>query len=218
LSRFRVSLVAAGVIATLVPACSGTTSPSLPEVVSTPEAGPDVYVQPPAPPTDKLDLLFVVDNSASMGDKQELLRQAVPDMLERLLTPNCVDSTGTVLGASQNGQCASGLLEFQPVRDIHVGIVSSSLGGRGGDACDPNMPNQANTSLNAHNDDKGHLVNRAGSDEHVLAHARVHRAAPGLARTELVGHGRPDFGPGVGFRRRRSSVRVRVRLGDPQGL
>ena len=35
---------------------------------------------------DKLDLLFMIDNSASMGDKQQLLAEAVPDMINRLVS------------------------------------------------------------------------------------------------------------------------------------
>src|SRR5579863_5358592 len=50
---------------------------------------------------DKLDLLFMIDNSASMGDKQALLALAVPDMINELVTPNCVDLvTGAVVGVS----------------------------------------------------------------------------------------------------------------------
>src|SRR5580658_3340410 len=41
----------------------------------------------------KVDLLFDIDNSASMGDKQAYLEQAVPDLITRLVTPNCVNST-----------------------------------------------------------------------------------------------------------------------------
>ena len=37
---------------------------------------------------DKVDLLFMIDNSASMGDKQALLAEAVPDMITRLESPN----------------------------------------------------------------------------------------------------------------------------------
>ncbi len=40
---------------------------------------------------DKIDLLFSIDNSASMGDKQAYLEQAIPDLIKRLLTPNCLD-------------------------------------------------------------------------------------------------------------------------------
>src|SRR5687768_5576214 len=39
---------------------------------------------------DKVDLLFAIDNSASMGDKQTILADAVPDLISGLLEPNCV--------------------------------------------------------------------------------------------------------------------------------
>ncbi|MBV9946919.1 MAG: hypothetical protein JOZ69_08735, partial [Myxococcales bacterium] len=122
---------------------------------------------------DKLDLLFMIDNSASMGDKQALLAQAVPDMITRLVTPNCVDNNGAPIAASDAmGRCATGKLEFPPVHDMHIGIVSSSLGGRGGNECPPPpAPNPANPSLDSHNDDQGRLINRGGDDEHNVAKA-----------------------------------------------
>jgi hypothetical protein len=139
------------------------------------EGGPqdgaaDVVVPPPAP-TGKLDLLFMVDNSESMRDKQALFGAAVPDLISRLANPNCVDAQGKVVGVSQNAQCAQGKIEFQPVHDIHIGIVTSSLGGRGGDQCPASATNPANPALNSHNDDKGHLIDRAGADEHTIASA-----------------------------------------------
>jgi hypothetical protein len=132
--------------------------------------GDDGSRSPPAP-VDKLDLLFMIDNSSNMGDKQALLAQAVPDLIARLVAPNCVDAQGNVVGVSTGGQCAQGMLEFQPVVDMHIGIVSSSLGGRGSDQCDPGATNPANGKLNAHNDDKGHLIDRGGADEHAVADA-----------------------------------------------
>lgn len=87
----------------------------------------------------KVDLLLMIDNSASMGDKQELLRRSIPDLVRRLVAPNCVDGAGNVLGQSENGGCVSGSLEFAPVNDLHVGILTSSLDG-GGDACDASNP------------------------------------------------------------------------------
>src|SRR5579883_1614369 len=116
---------------------------------------------------DKLDLLFMIDNSASMGDKQTLLAQAVPDMISRLVTPNCVDNMGRILGKSaMDGTCTAGKAEFPPVHDMHIGIVTSSLGGRGGNECPASDTNPANMTLNAHEDDQGHLINRGGTDEH----------------------------------------------------
>ncbi len=102
----------------------------------------------------KVDLLLMIDNSASMGDKQELLRRSIPDLVRRLVAPNCVDGSGRVLGRSEAGVCATGSLEYAPVTDLHVGVLTSSLGGRGGDLCANNNP-QAN--------DRAHLVTRTAS-------------------------------------------------------
>ena len=104
----------------------------------------------------KVDLLFMIDNSASMGDKQELLRRSVPDLVRRLVAPNCVDGAGNVVGRSSNGTCISGSLEFAPVTDLHVGVLTSSLGNRGGDACSEGNPRT---------NDRAHLVTwNAGGD------------------------------------------------------
>jgi len=120
----------------------------------------------------KVDLLFMIDNSASMGDKQALLAQAIPDMIARLVSPNCVATDGTVVGQSGvDGQCATGTVEFPPVHDMHIGIVTSSLGGRGGNECSPADLNPANMALNAHEDDRGELVNRGGDSEAPVANA-----------------------------------------------
>lgn len=132
---------------------------------------------------DKIDILFMIDNSASMGDKQKLLADAVPDMLNRLITPNCVDSSGVTQGVLTKGACPAGTSpEFAPVQDMHIGIVSSSLGGRGGqglsggntatnDACNSSSDGTVvvANSTPQHDDDKGELLNRAGQDEHSLA-------------------------------------------------
>jgi hypothetical protein len=85
----------------------------------------------------KVDLLLMIDNSASMTDKQEILRAAVPALVGRLISPLCVDQTGTPTGANadSNGTCATGAPEFAPRNDIHVGIVSSSVGSHGGASC-----------------------------------------------------------------------------------
>jgi hypothetical protein len=115
----------------------------------------------------KVDILFMIDNAASMGDKQALLQAVVPEMLDRFIDPFCVDANG-VLEAFRNssGGCPTGTtLEFQPVHDLHVGIVTSALGGRGADPCPADARSPVNPSLSAHNDDQGHLVNRAGDDE-----------------------------------------------------
>jgi hypothetical protein len=98
------------------------------------DAGTSAEAGPPL--ANKVDILFMIDNSASMGDKQTLLAQAIPDFVQ-------------------------GLVALK-VHDLHIGIVTSSLGGRGGDQCQANQTNPTNPALNAHNDDRGELINRGG--------------------------------------------------------
>ena len=113
----------------------------------------------------KLDLLLMIDNSPSMSDKQQLLKKSLPDLLTRLVRPRCLGPSGNVLGESASGVCAAGRPEFAPVRDMHIGILSSSLGGRGSDACPTSSPELA------HNDDHGWLLQRGGDDSHLVADA-----------------------------------------------
>ncbi len=99
--------------------------------------------------TQKLDLLLMVDNSISMADKQEILASSLPALLTRLTQPRCLDSTGAPTGASADasGKCANGSPEFRPQRDIHIGLVTSSLGAHGGEVC-----------ADASGDDRGQLL------------------------------------------------------------
>jgi hypothetical protein len=68
---------------------------------------------------DKVDILFDIDNSASMGDKQDYLRAAIPDLVNRFVNPNCVDGRGNPTGIVSNaGACPMGSKpEFTPVLD-----------------------------------------------------------------------------------------------------
>jgi hypothetical protein len=88
---------------------------------------------------DKLDLLLMLDNSRSMADKQLILAAAVPDLVRGLLNPKCVDSTGAPAATQPSGpleSCVPGARRaFPPITDIHVGIITSSLGGHGADTC-----------------------------------------------------------------------------------
>src|SRR5262249_41551124 len=63
---------------------------------------------------DKVDLLFVIDNSSSMFDKQQYMAEAVPDLVDRFVNPRCVDPAHprTEVGPSVHGVCATGRLEF----------------------------------------------------------------------------------------------------------
>ncbi|HVZ36701.1 MAG TPA: hypothetical protein VG963_29935, partial [Polyangiaceae bacterium] len=82
---------------------------------------------------ERIDLLFMIDNSSSMSDKQRILQTAVPDLVDRLVNPICLDADGHQYPAAAPGQpCPDGQhREFRPVSDINIGIVSSSLGDAG---------------------------------------------------------------------------------------
>ena len=110
---------------------------------------------------DKVDILFSIDNSASMGDKQDLFKDAVPDLISRLLSPDCVKNDDPkVTQKATNGTCPTDFkLEFQPVHDLHIGIVTSALGGGGSpDICDGS--GAVPTGITRHDNDKGELINR----------------------------------------------------------
>lgn len=111
---------------------------------------------------DRIDILLAIDNSISMGDKQEILAAAVPDLVNRLITPDCVDPVHelpTGSKANPQGICPEGSKpEFRPVTDINIGIVSSSLGDLATGSC-------TEVTEIKHPDDKGHLITRKqGSD------------------------------------------------------
>ncbi len=110
---------------------------------------------------DKIDILLAIDNSRSMADKQEVLAAAVPDLLRALVSPLCINlDTGLPDPQQPSGpleDCvgANSYREFRPVLDVHVGIVSSSLGGLQ-NGCDTSKPDNDKVGLN----DRGRLVAR----------------------------------------------------------
>jgi len=106
---------------------------------------------------NKIDLLFMIDNSIAMADKQEILAQAVPQLLSRLIDPLCEDEEGNLV-AKFDSACPPGTTEeFYPIPDIHIGVVSSSLGGHGGELCSPAAATSADLYDPAQ-DDRGELI------------------------------------------------------------
>lgn len=105
---------------------------------------------------DKLDLLFVIDNSVSMADKQEALAQMVPRLVRDLVNPQCLDMDrrpAALQPATGSEECPLGTRRaMKPILDMHVGAVSSSLGGHGGAIC----TNSADGTSGG--DDKGELL------------------------------------------------------------
>jgi hypothetical protein len=102
----------------------------------------------------KLDVLFVVDNSISMFEKQPVLAEAIPTLVSRLVDPYCIFSDSTTVPAT-NGMCPpNSVREIAPVRDMHVAVITSSLGARGGDVCLPDPAEMPPRNL----DDQAHVI------------------------------------------------------------
>jgi len=122
------SLAAAGAVALFATGCLDR-----PVVKAEPKTSNVFVDQIVQTSVDKIDLLFMIDNSVSMADKQEILKDAVPVLVSRLVNPICVNPSGVSTGPATNGRCTDSASqpEFSPIGDIHIGIVSSSLGGHG---------------------------------------------------------------------------------------
>jgi hypothetical protein len=114
----------------------------------------------------RMDLVLAIDNSRSMADKQQILARTVPDLVGGLVNPLCLDAAGQpVQGqpASALDPCPAGSERaFPPRLDVHIGIIDSSIGGHGSDACPDVVPNSKECSPNPNytNNDKGHLLSR----------------------------------------------------------
>ena len=107
---------------------------------------------------ERIDLLLAIDNSRSMADKQAILAEAVPDLVNSLVNPRCVHPDGSPAATQPAGPLdpcpqQGTRRELPPVLDIHIGVVSSSLGDHGGDVCPESAPNSTNN-------DMGELITR----------------------------------------------------------
>jgi hypothetical protein len=136
--------------ASLLAAAGGVTAGCLnrPVTPATPQTT-NVYIsQIRQTGVDKIDLLFMIDNSISMSDKQTILAEAVPVLVQRLITPACVteDGTPTGMNANADGICNQGIAEFKPIKNIHVGLITSSLGDHGSNDVCSEAQNAANMS------------------------------------------------------------------------
>ena len=160
-TRGAVGLVALAALGLAAPACLDR--PVAPQQPLTKRLSTQLYKNQKV---DKIDILFMIDNSASMADKQKILAAAVPDLVERLTNPVCVDRVsrayvGTVNpGESCNDSYAGSEREFDPIGDIHIGVITSSIGGHGADSCS-NVPTQ---NWNPRQEDMAHLITRGKDD------------------------------------------------------
>jgi hypothetical protein len=124
---------------------------------TSPVGGPIPADNGPQAEVSKVDLLIALDNSISMGEKQKLLASAMPELITRLVSPHCVAANGSVVErpASPDAACPAGSeREFEPLLDLHIGVITSSLGSHGAtgtkDVCAPaGFPGK---------DDRAHLL------------------------------------------------------------
>jgi len=91
-----------------IPASGGDAGADAP-ITPTNDGGPSNDGGVPQGTSGKVDLLLVVDNSASMDQKADILAKSIPTLVRGLVAPTS--------GA------------YAPVKDLHVGVISSSLGG-----------------------------------------------------------------------------------------
>jgi hypothetical protein len=112
----------------------------------------------PTPPTDpRLDLLVVLDNSFGMAEDQRRFAEELGQLVVWLAEPPCMAEDGRVVEAA-GSLCPPGSARpFAPVRDLHLGFVSSSLGDFTSGACF--------SEAVEHADDRGRLVSRGLSLE-----------------------------------------------------
>lgn len=62
---------------------------------------------------DKVDLLFMIDDSSSMQDKQHALRVQMPHLMQVL---------------TSGDRDGDGVQDFPPPKDMHIGVVTSDMG------------------------------------------------------------------------------------------
>ncbi len=116
---------------------------------------------------DKLDLLLMVDGSSSMADKQSELSRRVPALIRALTAPT-TNAAGDLVPR---------------IRDLHVAVISSNLGSYGTAACDV-------ATRGAHQDDRAHVLPRAGENGATAYYVDVAGAEPKSAPC-------PDATPGA---------------------
>ncbi len=90
------------------------------EAGSVAEFTPEPSVGPKTVNTGMLDILFVIDNSGSMKEEQEKLRQELPRMI-RILTSGDMNP-------DDNGGWIEPGKDFAPATDIHLAVVTVDMG------------------------------------------------------------------------------------------
>ena len=122
----------------------------------------------------KVDILVVVDNSGSMAEEQAMLRDAFPNLISSILDPP-VDP-------------ASGERKYVPVRDLHIGVISTDMGVGGYDVQTCDEPVDGDDGVLQHIP-RG--VDCAGAYPTFLSYRIDNNAEPDLAEAGILAR---DFG------------------------
>ena len=152
----------------------------------------------------KIDLVLMIDNSGSMADKQAILSDAVPDLVKGLVNPLCVDKKGVPAKAQPLGpldKCPSDTArEFDPVLDIHIGIISSSLGGHG---VPDDLPQGSGAGRQPHQQRQGPPALPHDPRDRRCRPTRTRASSPGIRRRSSLPPGETDIGDTYGAPRAR---------------
>jgi hypothetical protein len=139
-SRALAGVSTLGMVGALSSALAGCPNQELAPLTPCTVSG--VSIEVPQTGVDKVDLLFMIDNSGSMAEEQKKLAAVLPDLV-------------TVLTTGQlNPNMPKERPDFPPVKSLHIGVVSSDLGVNaapaiescGGASYDPTAPDPANTT------------------------------------------------------------------------
>jgi hypothetical protein len=145
-------------------ACDGRsyieTNPLLDAGTDVVEVDADAAPPPPFESAGKVDVLLVVDNSRNLEVAHEMLAETVPYLLDRLINPACVNGLGNVVGqpVDASAACVLGVRDFAPVTDLHLAMITTSLGGHGADLCSP-----ASGAFQPAQNDAAHLITRTAA-------------------------------------------------------
>ncbi|APR75010.1 Hypothetical protein A7982_00356 [Minicystis rosea] len=156
-ASLRPFVAAAGFV--LAAGCAGR---STLETDVTPDAGEDAAPvvdagTPPIETSNKVDVLFVVDNSPTTDGFHDLLASSMGYLIDRFTHPACVNGLGNVVANTPDSAvpCPIGVREFAPQTDVRFAVISTSLGGHGADLCSPAHP-----AWNPQQNDAAHLLTR----------------------------------------------------------
>ena len=134
-----------------------------------PRGRPRRFTTPLLKTADKVDLLFDIDNSASMGDKQAYLAQAIPDLITRLVTAELRRTRPAASRGRRASREAAPTRARRPSSRPCTTCTSGSSARRSaarlGDACPTDPTNRPRSSSgpaerSPHNDDQAHLLSR----------------------------------------------------------